>query len=101
MISGGNFTRVKTVRNNDKEMENNIHELKTWKEYFHEVLVGRKTFEVRKNDRDFKKGDTLILKEWDNEKQEYTGRQTARGVSYVLHGGQFGIEDGYVVMSIT
>ena len=39
-----------------------IHELKIWNEYFEEVFMGYKTFEVRKNDRDFKKGDTLILK---------------------------------------
>ena len=77
-----------------------IYELKTWKEYFEEVFMGRKTFEVRENDRGFKKGDILILKEWDNEKQEYTGRSMARCVSYVLHGGQFGIEEGFVVMAI-
>lgn len=62
--------------------------------------MGRKTFEVRKNDRNFKKGDILILKEWDNEKQEYTGRQMARGVSYILNGSQFGIENGFVVMAL-
>ena len=77
-----------------------IHELKTWPEYFEEVFMGRKTFEVRKNDRDFKRGDTLILKEWDNQSSEYTGRELARGVSYVLHGGNFGIEPGTVIMAL-
>lgn len=81
-------------------MENTVHELKIWKEYFDEVFMGRKTFEVRKNDRNFRKGDILILKEWDNEKQEYTGRQMARCIYYILNGGQFGVENGFVVMSI-
>ena len=81
-------------------MINNIHELKTWKEYFEEVFMGRKTFEVRKNDRNFQKGDILILKEWDNENQEYTGRQMARGISYILNGGQFGVENGFVVIAL-
>ena len=81
-------------------MRKKIHELKTWKEYFQEVFLGRKTFEVRKNDRDFQKGDTLILEEWDNKKQEYTGRRMVMNVSYILQGGQFGIEEGFVVMSI-
>ena len=40
-----------------------IHELKIWPKYYEEVSMGHKTFEIRKNDRDFKKGDTLILKE--------------------------------------
>lgn len=77
-----------------------IHELKTWNEYFEEVFMGRKTFEIRKNDRDFKKGDTLILKEWDNIRQTFTGRKLARTVTYVLEGGSFGLEKGFVVMAI-
>lgn len=81
-------------------MKERIHELKTWKEYYNEVFMCHKTFEVRKNDRDFKKGDILTLREWDNDKQEYTGRMLSRRVVYILHGGQFGIEEGFVVMAI-
>lgn len=81
-------------------MNNAIHELKTWKEYFEEVFTGSKTFEVRVNDRNFRKGDILILKEWDKDKNEYTGRKMARIVSFILEGGQFGIEKGFVVMAI-
>jgi len=77
-----------------------IHELKTWNEYFEEVFMGHKTFEIRKNDRDFKKGDTLILKEWDNFRETFTGRKLARTVTYVFEGGSFGLEKGFVVMSI-
>lgn len=77
-----------------------IHEVKLLKEYYNEVFMGRKTFEVRKNDRNYQTGDTLILNEWDNDKQEYTGRKMARNVLYILVGGQFGIEEGYVVMAI-
>ena len=77
-----------------------IHELKTWNEYFDEVFMGHKTFEVRKADRPFAKGDTLILKEWNPKTEQYTGREMARGVSYVLEGGQFGVGKGFVVMAI-
>lgn len=38
------------------------HELKILPKYFSEVYSGNKTFEVRKNDRNFKVGDMLILK---------------------------------------
>lgn len=76
------------------------HELKTWKPYFMEIFMGKKKFEVRKNDRDFKVGDNLILKEYDNDKKEYTGREMSTYINYILDGGQFGIEEGYVVMSI-
>lgn len=77
-----------------------IHELKTWNEYFEEIFMGHKTFEVRKADRPFKKGDILILREWNLKTKQYTGRELARNVSYVLEGGQFGIEKGFMVMAI-
>jgi ASC-1-like (ASCH) protein len=77
-----------------------IHELKTWNEYFDDVFMGHKTFEVRKADRTFAKGDTLILKEWNPKTEQYTGRKLARNVSYVLKGGQFGVESVFVVMAI-
>lgn len=77
-----------------------IHELKTWPKYFEEILTGNKTFEVRKNDRDFKQDDTLLLKEWNPEYLKYTGREISKKVGYVLKGRQFGIEAEHCVMSI-
>ncbi len=41
-----------------------VHELKTWPESFRAVRAGAKTHEVRKNDRDFRVGDVLVLWEW-------------------------------------
>ena len=55
------------------------HELKILPEYFGAVSLREKTFEIRKNDRDYHVGDTLVLKEWDGEK--YTGRQISRYVN--------------------
>lgn len=76
------------------------HELKVWKKYFQGISDRDKTFEVRKNDRNFDEGDVLTLREWDNVDKKYTGRVCIRKVAYILHGGQFGIEEGYCVMSI-
>lgn len=42
-----------------------IHELKITEPYFSDVAFGSKNFEIRKNDRDFKVGDILILRKWD------------------------------------
>ena len=44
------------------------HELKIWPQYYQAVKDGTKTFEVRKNDRGFQKGDIVELREYDPEK---------------------------------
>ena len=80
-----------------------IHELKTWKEYFVAVFRADKTFELRKNDRDFCVGHELLLKEYDNEKQEYTGRILHRRISYIIRGEQgkqFGLQEGFCIMGL-
>lgn len=94
------YSFLEGMRQSEKNNKTMTHELKTWIEYFEEVFMGHKAFEVRKNDRNFQVGDTLILKEWNSETEKYTGRQLARNVTYILEGGQFGVEEGYVVMSI-
>ena len=69
------------------------HSLKTWPEYFEAVVDGSKTFEVRDNDRGYRVGDTLLLKEWAPHKTavggRYTGREVEVTVTYVLDDGQF------------
>jgi hypothetical protein len=76
------------------------HELKTWPDVFDAMFHRKKMFDVRKNDRDFKVDDTIILRRYDPEKGEYTGGICGRRVTYILQGGQFGIEPGYVVLSL-
>lgn len=77
-----------------------IHELKTWLGFFQDVDEGTRTFEVRHNDRNFKVGDILHLREFEPISGHYTGREVWRVVTYVMEGGQFGIEEGYCVMSL-
>ena len=77
-----------------------VHELKTWPSYFNEVKAGRKTFEVRQNDRNFESGDVLVLREFHPGTQEYTGRELAFKAGYILHGDQFGIEAGTCVIAL-
>ncbi|WP_306274158.1 ASCH/PUA domain-containing protein [Parageobacillus thermoglucosidasius] len=73
------------------------HRLKTWPEYFEAVLSGKKTFEIRKNDRDFRVNDLLLLQEYNPKTEEYTGREVLVEVTYIT---DFGQPDNQVVMSI-
>lgn len=74
-----------------------IHELKIDKQYFDAVIENKKTFEVRKNDRDFHVGDFLAL----NEMFEgaYTGRSVLTLVRYILDEPEY-CKDGFITMGI-
>jgi hypothetical protein len=102
----------------DKQQESKeitVHELKCWPEYFQQVKTGAKNFELRLNDRDYKTGDILHLKEWNlkgynsvspNELVgEYTGDELRVKVKYIFHsaasaGYSFGLLGGYCIMAI-
>lgn len=58
-------------------------EKKTWPASFQAILNGEKKFDVRLGDVDFKPGDIIVLKEWDPEKGEFTGRTIEKEVGYV------------------
>ncbi len=75
------------------------HELKTWPEYFKVIMSGIKRFEIRKNDRDFKVGDFLILKEFDPKTNTYSGSQVKCKILYILDDPKF-VKKGFVIMSI-
>jgi hypothetical protein len=62
-----------------------IHELKLSSIYFEDIAYHNKTFEYRTNDRDFKVGDILHLREINN-KIEYTNREILCKVTYILKG---------------
>jgi len=76
-----------------------VHELKVWPVYFDALRTRRKTFEVRRNDRNYQLHDWLILREWNPSTAEYTGRVLRRRVSYISDLAIIGI-DGFVAMGI-
>ena len=74
------------------------HELKIYPEYFEEVVSGRKKFEIRLNDRDFQKGDLVILKEVSPGLASIqTGRKFKAKITYIT---AFQQKDNYVVFGI-
>jgi hypothetical protein len=82
-----------------------LHLLKTESKYFRKIAEVDKTYEVRKNDRDFRKGDYLGLNEItdhicnsEGERKE-TGNFILVKVLDVLSDERF-VKPGYVIMSI-
>lgn len=75
------------------------HDLKITPQYFEDVLSKKKTFELRKDDRDFNVNDVLWI--WEYKDKDYTGRILTKVISYVLRDvKQYGLMDGYVILGI-
>lgn len=75
------------------------HRLKTWPEYYQALIDGRKTFELRFDDRGYDVGHVLVLDEFDVTKG-YTGRTSEWSVTYLLRGVAFGLAEGHVCMGV-
>lgn len=73
------------------------HELKIKPEYFMAVKLGGKKAELRKNDRPYEVGDTLILKAFDD--GAYTGDELSVKVLHIADVNEYA--PGYVLMSFT
>lgn len=76
------------------------HELKTWPEYFEQIWIGDKTFELRKFDRPYQQGDQLVLLEYDPTKAKFTGRKIWAEVGYIFSKPVFGLKDEYCILSL-
>lgn len=74
-----------------------VHELKTWPEFFAAVVEGWKPFEIRQNDRGFRVGDLLLLREYLPDEKKFSGRECKRRVTYITEWEQ---KPGTVVMAL-
>lgn len=75
-----------------------IHHLKIYPEHFSAVCTGVKRAELRKNDRDFKVGDTLHLMETPKGSCNPTGEFINAVVTHIADVGEW--LPGYVMLSI-
>jgi len=76
------------------------HKLKIIPPYYDDVVNGIKKFELRKDDREFKVGDYIILKEFIPEKAQYSGRECKVKIKYKLS-EIIGLLEGYCILGIT
>lgn len=88
--------KMNNLPSDTQENGQKVHHIKLGATFFEEVASGEKTFELRKNDRDYKKGDILEMMEFKDGKN--TGRTVRVLVTYILE--EFaGLEDGYCIMA--
>lgn len=87
-----NKVEVQETRSDERR-----HRLKLAKMFFDAVDTGKKSFELRKNDRNYQIGDILELHEMSD--GEETGRVTEKQVIYILEGFK-GLEEGYCILGL-
>jgi hypothetical protein len=82
------------------------HELKTWPHLFAAMSDGKKPFDLRNNrGRNFRVGDTILLREWVPNEEHYTGQSLTKYVTYVLNprpdqDPDCGLVPGYVALGL-
>lgn len=83
------------------------HEVKSWPHLFSAILSGSKSHELRRlTDRDYRVGDTLLLREYDPETSCYTGREHSVRITYVTSAefpcalSNGGLHRDYCILSI-
>jgi len=79
----------------------NTHTLKIDPDYWEDIANGKKTFEVRVNDRDYRVGDNLALRKFSRTTNVYIERNRVLicNVTYIEDLARIGLE-GYVGMQI-
>jgi hypothetical protein len=59
------------------------HKIKSWSHFFQAIADGKKKHDLRKNDRNYQVGDSIMLLEYDNIAGEFTGREQEVDISYI------------------
>ncbi len=75
------------------------HDLKIAPNYFQDIITGKKTFELRKNDRGYKAGDWLMLSPW-HPATGYYGNVIIIPITYILENVP-GLEPDYVILALS
>lgn len=87
----------------EREMDNRTHRVKTHESLYEAIMLQAKKAEFRKNDRNYRHGDTLVMTFVDDDGRVPDGKEERPEflVSHVVYGPDWGIPDGYCMMSIT
>ena len=76
------------------------HELDSYIDQFEDIVKGLKTFMCGFDNRSFRVGDILKINEYDRDAILYTGRFVEVRITYLQQGGENGLPEDYIIMSI-
>lgn len=77
-----------------------LHELKIKEEFYRDIILGLKTFEIRKNDRDYQLKD-LIRFRIVFVNGDISEKDDLFKITYILRDAeQYGLQEGYCILGI-
>lgn len=76
------------------------HELDSYIDQFEDIVKGLKTFMCGFDNKSFRVGDILKINEYDRDAILYTGRFVEVRVTYLQQGGENGLPEDFIIMSI-
>lgn len=82
-----------------------VHEVKSWAEFFEQIKLKNRKHELRHNERDYKVGEYLLLREFDKD-DGYTGRRMTVMITSITSDdvpcavSAYGLNTGYCILSI-
>ena len=86
----------------DDELNRTVHELKIKENYYYDVKYGHKTFELRKDDRDYQEGDLLrfhVISSFDS-KERFVANELYEVTYKLWDCERYGLNEGYCILSI-
>lgn len=89
--------KMNTLPSDRTETGEKVHEIKLAAMYYEDVKSGKKTFELRKNDRKYREGDKLHMLEFKDGR--HTGRTISADIVYMLE-DYTGLTEGYCILGI-
>ena len=85
-----------------------VHYLKCWPQFFDPILEGKKNHDLRRSDdRDFRVGDLIVLREFDEIRGSFTGRQQKVEITYITSAdlpcalSSEALHDNFCILSIS
>ena len=78
-----------------------LHELKIKEDYFYAIVRGEKTFELRKNDRDYQVGDLIHFIKTDGLEYSSGYSKYVYKITYILKDvPEYGLDKNYCILGI-
>lgn len=90
----------------DREWCDIVHEVKSWPGFFHDIAHGKRTHELRLNDRDYRVNDYMLLRLWNPEIQDYSSLNQMVRITAITSAehpcavSDNGLAPGYCILSI-